>query len=216
MNTAILICTYGDPAWEELAMSRAHPSTIGQGALEVICHHEDSGTLASARNAAVQATDADWLAFLDSDDELAPGYLQAMMSGAHDVGLWLPEDWERSPALLAPALQRIEHGRASRPAIPNAGKWPATNECVIGTLVPRELFLQVGGFRERAADGTPLTMYEDWDAFLRMYDAGARLVHVPGAVYREHVSGGRNARPEWRPVYDAIWRDHLERVKVPA
>ena len=84
-------------------------------------------------------------------------------------------------------------------------------------FVPRALFLDVGGFREHSDGGTPLTMYEDWDSFfLRMTDAGARIVHVPEAVYRAHSHGGRNTGAGWKPVYDAIWADHEHRVSVAA
>ena len=62
---------------------------------------------------------------------------------------------------------------------------------------------------------TPLTMYEDWDLFRRMWDRGAQLVHVPQAVYCAHGEQ-RNVAGNWQSVYDAIWADHEKRVAVPA
>lgn len=194
---SVLIATYGAESWAELAWSRAYPSALGQTD-DIVVYH--GTTLAQARNQAAELAKGDWLCFLDADDELCSGYLEAIENA---IGY-------RDNVLLVPALQRIEAGRQSRPAIPNKGKWPAVSECVIGTVVPRRLFLEAGGFREEADDGTPLTLYEDWDLFLRMWDAGARLVYVPEAVYCAH-GGGRNNGGDWKPVYDAIWGDHLER-----
>ena len=75
------------------------------------------------------------------------------------------------------------------------------NECVIGTVVPRRLFLEVGGFRE-------LPSLEDYDLWLRCCKAGARIVHVPQAVYRAHVRPG--SRNSDQSVYDQLRAEHHE------
>ena len=221
MSVSIVIATFGDEAWSELAWSRAYPSAsvVAQKTrgctVEVDVRHYLDGSAASARNSAASYAHENWLCFLDADDELCDGYLDAMQAA---MNLHLircrNEDYERPtwvPALFAPALCRP----GGVPAIPNRGKWPATNECCIGTMIPRALFNEIGGFRECSDDGTPLTMYEDYDLFLRAYDAGARIVHVPDAVYCAHGEQ-RNVAGNWQVVYDAIWADHEKRVAVPA
>lgn len=77
MKVSVLIGTYGDPSWAKLAR-RARASTAGQGAHEVLYGHEEHGTLASVRNSLAASASGDWLCFLDGDDELASGYLEAM------------------------------------------------------------------------------------------------------------------------------------------
>ena len=214
MSVSIVIATFGDDAWSELAWSRAYPSALGQSD-DIVVYHEHGGTLATVRNFGALLAKNEWLVFLDASDELCDGYIEAMQAS---MTLHLircrNEDYEHPtlvPALFAPALCRP----GGVPAIPNAGKWPRTSECCIGTMIPRALFRGLGGFRERSDDGTPLTMYEDWDVFLRLWDAGAQLVHVPSAVYCAHGEQ-RNVTGNWQSVYDAIWADHEKRVAVPA
>ena len=231
MNVAVIVVTCGDDKWHELALSRAYPSASaeahGRPRNGVVLRHYNDRSLAQARNSAARETAADWLCFLDADDELEPGYLDAMaqafMAGA------ITTDW--SP-LLVPAVRYIpDEGKIQRiadgfevprailgkvepvPKIPNRGFWPTLNECVIGTLVRRDLFEAVGGFRAATDDGTPIPMYEDWDLWLRCWNSGAQLVYVEEAVYRAHGTPGGNERNlhggESQKVYDAIWADHL-------
>jgi len=195
VTVSILICTHGSEAWRELALSRAYPSTIAQGTCEVLTRHEPAGTLAGVRNAAAGDATADWLCFLDADDELAPGYIAEM---EHTLEGWESPGWgEDTRALLAPAVS-FDGNRA---AIPNRGGWPAVNECCIGTLVPRRLFHEVGGFRE-------LPSLEDYDLWLRCAKAGAQIVHVPGAVYRAYTSPG--SRNSDQSVYARLREEHAE------
>jgi glycosyltransferase involved in cell wall biosynthesis len=175
-------------------------------------------TLAQARNAAARETNAEWLCFLDADDELESGYLEAM-----------DDAWTRlrpratepliNPPLLAPALRRVwsnDLRSSTRAEIPNRGRWPQINECVIGTLVQAAMFRAVGGFRDFTDDGERILMYEDWHLWLRCWNSGAQIVHVDEAVYREHVNDkGRNTNAHLAiQVYDAIWRDHERDLAV--
>lgn len=196
MNISILVCTHGDASWVSRAHARAIPSAEAEQPHELIVEHLEEGTLAETRNLAAERASGDWLCFLDADDELAPGYLDAM--AAYACGL-LEHEILR---LLVPSVSYLMAGAASVPAIPNQGRWPELNECVIGTLVPSALFRAVGGFREFEA-------YEDWDLFLRCTKAGAQLVYVPDAVYLAHVrAGGRNETSRL-DVYNRIWAEYV-------
>jgi hypothetical protein len=58
-------------------------------------------------------------------------------------------------------------------------------ECCLGTVVQREVFLQVGGFEDIPA-------YQDWHLWLACVAAGCMIIDVPRAVYckfEHHVSG---------------------------
>jgi len=175
-DLSILICTHGDSYWEQLAQTRAYPSAVGQG-VPVMCWHSPDGTLASSRNDAARAASSRWLCFLDADDELDHGYVEAMRP--HLSG----------DALLAPAVKYVDPSRATDPPhFPNEpGDMTKINRCVIGTLIRRETFLEVGGFGEWPC-------YEDWDLFLGAHLSGRPIVYVADAVYLARVSrGGRNA-----------------------
>lgn len=176
MDLTILICAHGDEGWRELAYARAFPSAAEQ-ALTLV-HYDPDATLAEVRNTAAEDADSEWLCFLDADDELDYGYVDAMRrSNVAGVN-----------ALYAPAVKYIDPRRPTAPAcLPNEpGEMSAINRCVIGTLIRRETFFHQGGFREWPC-------YEDWDLFLGAHLSGVPIEYVPDAVYKAHVSrGSRN------------------------
>jgi glycosyltransferase involved in cell wall biosynthesis len=203
VNVSVVIATCGDQAWADLAWARAYPSASTQEPQpQIVVEHYSWLSVSQARNAGARSAAGDWLCFLDADDKLEPGYLAAMEAAEPYWRFTVPD------SLLVPAVRRIVPDcRETRAGIPNLGRWPVTNECVIGTLVPRRLFEQVGGFRD-------FPIYEDYDLFLRCFDAGAMLVHVPGAVYRECVSvNGRNVGPLAEETYAEIWAEHERRIQ---
>lgn len=133
--------------------------------------HVHGKTLAEARNYGAQAATSEWLVFLDADDSLSEGYTDAILAADGD--------------LRAPALHLIYPDRV---VVPDLAKRDIerTNPCCIGTAIRRDLFLAIGGFPE--LDG-----WEDWAVYLRAVRRGARLVHVPDAIYRATVRpGSRN------------------------
>lgn len=214
MKVSVLVCTYGDDEWLRRAVD-AEASVEWHDDTEVRTLHDPAGTLASVRNRAAEDASGGWLCFLDADDQLAPGYLAAMRDTfARARGANLEAIIGEPRALLLPHVQYVADGRYTGDAfLPAAGR-PVldVNAGVIGTLVPRALFLEVGGFRE-------LAVYEDWDLWLRCLRAGARPVSVPDAVYLADGSPGRNQSPGRREVYDAIRREyepHLRGVRWPA
>lgn len=193
MRIVCVIATHGEDRWLQLASSRPLPSTAGQGFDDVVLTHLPEGTLADARNegARVATVDhrADMLVFLDADDELAPGYVDAMRAA---MGDWHPSIGF-DPRLYSPAVQYVRHGnRRTQPKL-----WPRMaiedgNWMVIGTAVPAELFESVGGFKE-------WPMYEDWCLWQRCMKAGAMCVDVPDAVYVAHATNlSRNRAPNAR------------------
>ena len=174
-DLTILICAHGAEDWRDLAYARAYPSACDQAAT-IVCYRPEL-TLAQVRNAAAAVATTEWLCFLDADDELDFGYVDAM-------GRVVDDD-----ALYAPAVKYIDPRRATAPAaIPNAGNdMKRMNSCVVGTLIRRSTFLQHGGFQE-------WPMYEDWDLFLGVHLSGVPISYVPDAVYKAHVkSQSRNA-----------------------
>jgi glycosyltransferase involved in cell wall biosynthesis len=188
VKVSIIVASYGSQEWDVLGDSRALPSAERQGAYQVIRLHEPDGTVASSRNAAAERASGDWLVFLDADDELAPGFLDAItMAGImHPFGWTEPTggiatDTKSSPILLTPAVAYRRGRRTEAPRI-----WPECdlregNWMIIGTAVPRDLFLQVGGFVEGEPHGL-----EDWSLWQRCWKAGAVPVKVPDAVYVAH------------------------------
>jgi cellulose synthase/poly-beta-1,6-N-acetylglucosamine synthase-like glycosyltransferase len=168
-DVTICVATFGDDSWKVKAEA-CGDAAAEQGA-DVLAYH--GLTLASARNAMAGDAGTEFLIFLDADDEIAPGYIDAMLTADGD--------------LRAPRLHLV-HPDGSTEIPDLASRDIATmNPCAIGTMIRREMFLDVGGFWEERA-------WEDWSLFRRCWLTGASIVHVPDAVYVSHVDpAGRNS-----------------------
>ena len=182
MTIAVLISTYGADEWKTLAAGRAFPSAEREQPDEIIVHHDPTGTAAGARNRAAQQSESDWLCFLDADDELGRGFIPAMRQSLRTLS--------RGPhaerVLFTPAVSYVLNGRPQRPKF-----WPVVpleqaNWLVIGTMISRSLFQEVGGFHDYG-DPPGSNAFEDWATWARCHKAGARIVKVPRAVYVAHV-----------------------------
>lgn len=167
---SILIATYGDDWWRTLAQTRALPSAKNQGCEVLVCHQTD-GNLAGVRNHLAGQAAGKYLVFLDADDELELGYVAAMArTGRH--------------GLLNPAVRFVIPGQRPKPPKMFRPKdLRSGNYLVIGTAMPRDLFLQAGGFDEK------WRAYEDWALLWRVHALGAQITPVPHAIYKTH----------WRP-----------------
>lgn len=182
MDATVVVSTFGGSEWVELAESRAIPSALDQA----VVVHSHGDTLAKARNAGLAAVESEWVIFLDADDELTPGYVDAMYHGLAD--------------LRAPAVEYIGTHRQA-PYVPKVAghSHECSGDClvdgnwlVIGTAARADILREIGGFRE-------WPVYEDWDLFLRAYLAGASVEAIPEAVYRAHVrKDSRNRAPSMK------------------
>lgn len=192
------VATFGDHEWVRLAHQRAIPSALQQG-VEVI--HRHAGTLAEARNAVLADVTSEYLIYLDADDELDPGYVEAMKKGTAD--------------LRVPRLRQVRRRRVKEPFMPQVWghRHACTGEClrfgnwiVIGACVRAQLLRDVGGWEEWGWS-------EDWAMWARCWTAGGTVEALPDAIYRAHVSpGSRNhclsaeETAMWhRKIETAIW-----------
>jgi glycosyltransferase involved in cell wall biosynthesis len=196
VDVTVCVGTFGDSDWGGLAQRRAIPSAEAQGVPVV---HRHASTLAAARNEALEAAETDWVIFLDADDELAPGYVDAMDCGDADI---------RGP--MAVYLRGGRRERLWQPRVAghrhdcHAGCLPEGNWLLIGSAARTDLLREVGGWRD-------FEWSEDWDTWLRCYKAGATFELVRGALYRAHVrpdSRNRGATREaklaaHRTIYEA-------------
>ena len=176
MDVVIVVATFGDSAWIDLAKRRAIPSAQGQA--PVIHVHDD--TLAASRNAGLARVESEWVCFLDADDALAPGYVDAMSAGTAD--------------LRAPAVSYVRDEGATFPQVPRVvgHKHACSADCletgnwiVVGACVRTRQLRDIGGWGSEP-------LYEDWSAWRRLWKAGASIEALPDAVYRAYV------RPESR------------------
>lgn len=179
MKVTIVVATFGDPSWEQLARQRALPSALQFG-VPVIHVHGD--TLAQARNAGLGKVRTEWVVHLDADDELDGGYLAALAQGEADVRV--------------PAVWYLNTGQATTPYVPKvAGHGHAcTADCladgnwiVVGAAVRTEVARAAGGWVDWPC-------YEDWEFWVRCWKAGATFQTLPGGIYRAWVRNGSRNR----------------------
>jgi glycosyltransferase involved in cell wall biosynthesis len=198
MNPCIIIATHGNSEWQTLAEERAFPSAAHQAPTYI--WHDTDGSIASVRNMGVELAppEFDWLCFLDADDELAEGYIAAMKEA---------EDGD--DALLTPRVAQVHGRKSGQPFFFPEVDLRDGNWLVIGTMISRKLFAQVGGFWEEP-------IYEDWSLFARCVKEGARIIRVPDAIYRAYPTrSGRNHALDRRGKLEAhyaigksIWPEH--------
>lgn len=199
MDVEIAVCTFGGNEWRELADRRAVPSAETEGVPVRRCHAD---TLAESRNYALELCESEWIIYLDADDELEPGYIEAMLAGRGDV--------------RAPSVRRVKpDGRAKKrtymPRVYNhrhecRGRClPLGNWVTVGALARVDLLREVGGWGDEP-------IYEDWALWLRCHRAGADIRPCHDAIYRYWFSekSRNNAlsgaeRDEWHwKIHDQV------------
>jgi glycosyltransferase involved in cell wall biosynthesis len=158
-------------------------SWTGRLPIKVIQHGDNLG-VGAGRRTAIEASTGDWIALLDADDYWLPDHLEVLC-----------RTYEREGGIVTAANYRWVPGTriASRPSTELAPVPPAErqkteillgNFLFSGSIFSRELYDRVGGMR-------PLTTSEDWDLWIRMVRAGARVTAAPTvtALYRVHDDG---------------------------
>lgn len=189
MDVTVVVATFGEHSWVDLANERAIPSAA---ALDVPVVHVHRDTLHEARNIGLDAVTTHWVCHLDADDELEPGYFDAMERGTAD--------------LRAPAVRYVLARREADPKVLEGPGMADGNHLVVGTLARADMLRAVGGWRD-------WPFYEDWDLWQRSWLIGATIETIPDAVYRAHVRrGSRNRAPSRRrqeEVHHAIRRANM-------
>lgn len=172
----VLCATYGDNRWMDLALAHAVPSASGQAPTR----HLHGATLHETRNRLIDTATADYIVFVDADDQLAAGYIDAL-TDLFNVSRGQPIRPQNR--LYKPAVQYVDADGTEHP--PRMLPWKPIsqgNHLVIGTAVHRETAAAV-----RFADWP---LYEDWDFWWRCMERGAKVTAATGAIYRYHLSAG--------------------------
>jgi glycosyltransferase involved in cell wall biosynthesis len=135
-------------------------ASVDDARMRVIRHPHNRG-ISRARNTAIAAARADWLTFLDDDNEWATDYLerQLALAAAHpDAGVVYCRarrlDSRTGREMIVP--YRIARGRVFRDLVSG---WIPLMSC---TLFGRAMLAEIGGLDER------LEASEDRDVFLRL------------------------------------------------
>jgi hypothetical protein len=192
----IVVIDGDDPA------TRAALAALAEPRLTVISHPGNRGA-GQARNTGVDAATADWVAFLDDDDEWLPTKLSAQLAAA-----------PREPAVVMTLSNCVSsYGTFVRPSLPYAEDMPI-DEWLFGRhswtkggqsflqcsslMMPRSLFETVRF--------TTLKLHEDWEIVLRaVKEQGLRLITVREPLTIFYI-------PEKRPSLSSTftWKPSLD------
>jgi glycosyltransferase involved in cell wall biosynthesis len=201
MTITICITTYGDDGWQELAWSRAYPSTIDQGADEVIVRHHADLSIGPARNKTASEATGDFLIHLDADDELETDYVNSMRVAANVAS---PQ------TLFQPAVRYIRKGQMANPILIPQKDLRHDNYLVVGTMIARDLFERVGGFEDLPHG------FEDFSLWAKSWKSGATVTQVPHAIYNAHINPKSKHRTMWRRRKEQVyWHQRTQHLIFP-
>lgn len=224
IDLSIIICTYRreDLLGKALASIRAQAVPAGTKLTVVVADNSDDGSAAPvvaeadatspfevryveahpanisvARNAGIRATTSPVIAFIDDDEELAPGWLAAVVTGLrehpHDVFFGGVDPLFETPDRVTPAIHTLFSRQIEAPAGQDVVALGKRSERVITVATCNSIFRRA----TTLTDDEPFNPRfghaggEDLDLFCRLQARGRRFGWLPGARVSEFVPAGR-------------------------
>lgn len=168
-------------------------STFVGGRFRLVQHVKNSGTAGASRNTGIKFATGEFIVTLDSDDILAPTYVETCLASIEQ---------DRAVGVVYTGVQTLIEETGERQVIPG---WPVPfnwdwmtqrksppNNCIpTASMFRREMWVRAGGYDEGIRNG------EDAEFWIRALGTGFRAVKCteqPLFIYRRH-GVSMSARP---------------------
>ncbi len=188
MTTIGVLISAHTPRVKNGMLSRCLNSVLAQerapDAIVVAIDHDGLGA-AATKQRALEMLDTEWVAVIDSDDEMLPHHLriheEAMVTGADLIYSWF-------------------HGTDPFPSFFFTDPWDEENPRHTTTTIMsrRDMMLKVG----YTADPNPQAIYadDDWRMTQGLIALGAKVHHIADRSWIWHNDHGQNTSglPTWR------------------
>ena len=245
---SIVVVTHGAWAWVERALTAAGAHTDVPHEIVVVDNASPDGTadrvrerfpnvrllandgnagFGAANNQAAEVAQGEFLALLNSDAVVPPGWIGPLLAalGRPGVGAVVPalvnEDgtMQIAGALAAPDGSVLALGNGDDVDDP-AWRFPRATDfgAAACMLLRRDAFLRAGGF----LDAYNPAYFEDVDLCLTLLEQGLRTMYVPDVrvLHGGFSSGGESAAAALfernRPVFVARWGEMLAATHPPS
>ena len=224
IDLSIILCTYRreELLGKALASIRAQAIPPGTRLTVVVADNSDDGSAACvvaaadaaspfevryvaahpanisvARNAGIRATTSPFIAFVDDDEELAPGWLEAVVAGLrehpHDVFFGGVDPMFETPDRVTPAIHTLFSRQIEAPSGQDVVALGKRSERVITVATCNSIFRRA----TTLVDAEPFNPRfghaggEDLDLFCRLQARGRRFGWLPDARVSEFVPESR-------------------------
>jgi GT2 family glycosyltransferase len=157
---------------------------------------QERASASLARNRGVELATSEYVALIDDDAEVEPGWLSAALAALDELGR--PD--ALYGAILAPEPMDPRDIAVSTHLVAAPTVWPRrTHPAKVGfsghLIVRRSVFLAEGGFDPRLGPGSELVSAEDVDFNYRLLRAGHRVASTPAMRMVHHQWRDRDAIP---------------------
>ena len=165
-------------------LTRAWGSVRAQTRLPAMIHVEvdrDRAGPGVTRNRALAKVTTEYVAFLDDDDEFLPAHLELLRNCAALTGADVVYPWFNVIGGADPL------GRFGLPF--DAAHLRGANYVPVTVLARIKAIRAVNGFEPPPTYGGAGPTCEDWGLWLKLADAGAKVVHLPERTWNWHHHG---------------------------
>ena len=185
---------------------------------------QENGYLGAARNCAIRNSTGQYICFLDDDDIAKPELIQTLLTAAESTGADVVNCMNifMDEKVRGDVLAHTQNAPFRVGYVPTGGPLSLTpTENCLGAataLFKKSALIDIGGYSELKGVG-----HEDYELFIRLVQAGKRLIVAPKALYyyevgRPSMLSRTNLTANFRRCFDSIdvnnntyaWKDFID------